>query len=207
MTFAISFVQFIQEPLCITEKKKAFGLYRKPPPPQPMPTGPPIRSATSPIRREVESTFRRKSTTDQIMRSTNQKPTSIPRRKLLYLLIRRKFRALYKARKPGRRPKTKIPTVADALSSRPRPAPHEPRTACQTRPPPQSVKTITISAASPHGTRTLLRQGEGVETKGVKKKIEIEIEIGDGSEEVLKAVVRTFVAELYTYLQSSWGAL
>jgi hypothetical protein len=172
-----------------------------------MPTGPPIRSATSPIRREFESTFRRKSTTDQIMRSTNQKPTSIPRRKLLYLLIRRKFRALYKARKPGRRPKTKIPTVADALSSRPRPAPHEPRTACQTRPPPQSVKTITISAASPHGTRTLLRQGEGVETKGVKKKIEIEIEIGDGSEEVLKAVVRTFVAELYTYLQSSWGAL
>jgi hypothetical protein len=119
--------------------------------------------------------------------------------------MRRKFRALYKARKPGRRPKTKIPTIADALSSRPRPAPHEPRTACQTRPPPQSVKTITISAPSPHGTRTLLRQGESEETKGVKKKIEIEIEIeiGHGSEEVLKAVVRTFVVEFYAYLQSS----
>jgi hypothetical protein len=168
-----------------------------------MPTGPPIRSATSPIRREFESTFRRKSTTDQIMRSTNQKPTSSPRRKLLYLLMRRKFRALYKARKPGRRPKTKIPTVADALSSRPRPAPHEPRTACQIRPPPQSVKTITISAPSPHGTRTLLRQGEGEETKGVKKKIEIEIEIVLTTALNTSSLPFTFVAKFYAYLQSS----
>jgi hypothetical protein len=188
---------------CVSLKKKTFGLYRKPPPPQPTPTGPPIRSATSPIRREFESTFRRKSTADQIMRSTNQKPTSSPRRKLLHLLMRRKFRALYKARKPDRRPKTKIPTVADALSSRPRPAPHEPRTVCQTRPPPQSVKTITISAPSPHGTRTLPRQGEGEETKGVKKKIEIEIEIVLTTALNTSSLPSTFVAKIYAYLQSS----